>query len=1027
MDLSLLRSVLRGLSLEHLAQFEHEAGNSSGKHELLDAAVQAYQHMPMDPPPPTPEAQRFAEVGLSRLAHLAGQPAGSGRDVTESLAAQRRYFVSTQTFTAAPPVKRMLMYHAHLSTLLSHFMPTTTTLRSGADPPNDINISSFDIQSTFKAYEQLLLATPALASFPRAGDPSHNMYAYMALLYAFWDLGHVPSQWVVDSLYRALDRTFASQRLHRYLVMVLSTMSMTASDRRQGKKYADDAIRNLRLYIKLFEKSRETDQVAVQREVTAFRRKREGEETVPEVDDPEEEHNPLETDEDFCRTACMGIRLLLAESGKDHKQEQEDDRLDLIKEAFDLSEKASKVLRRQQIKEDVGKDKLTGQDGNAQPQALPVPPGRESQESQQDSGVIAEVSLWFGIAQAEWILAEADPETAKVKAQTALKSLITAQKCLPHLGEEGSGAAEPKDSYLASFIRARVLYSVAFAQLEVRNVVLATATAQEAVDALKAHPATREAGMTYRIWHLLVLAISAQKEWAKARAVAEQALGEVPESDDSSAGDITRFADTTYASEEDQAVESLRNRVKILTPSDAPHDPITLGNPTMHLAGAGATAASGSGSSSFVNVGHPSNGANCATRDYATGEASSDLASLARKRKISQAGSARSAREQGLMTHRTSTPWEDLEAEIDLWITRNRCIEAVEGPEVALNDLQRNVLTRFSAKRDELEDLEKRRVAAATAASITQKTATFPYASPTMQNSPSLQRKLDHQRAQTVSGADSPGRARSLIGTFSLRHRSRTNSTQVGSPQTQAGSPQQPSKLGPHFGHLLTDPPVSVHLAVPKSSSRPDSIHSNESVATSNSGSHLMGTNASMVANSVHTGGVSSALTQHPHAARILAKLWLACAACFRRWGKYDECRGAISEAEDLAGEVDPDVWVQYALYLQHVAGSPAAADTERIYLSLQKAIAISTDHVPISVTIGKIHLEQGKWAMAEGFLDVAAQTNAWDSPEAWFLLAKVYEATKRDKRARECLMYALELEQSRPIRDLRSVLTRWV
>lgn len=184
-----------------------------------------------------------------------------------------------------------------------------------------------------------------------------------------------------------------------------------------------------------------------------------------------------------------------------------------------------------------------------------------------------------------------------------------------------------------------------------------------------------------------------------------------------------------------------------------------------------------------------------------------------------------------------------------------------------------------------------------------------------------------------------------------------------------------------------------------------------------------------MVANTIRTSGVdgSNSSTQHPHAAKILAKLWLASAACFRRWGRLNECHGAICEAEDLAGEVDAEVWVQYALYLQHSAGSLANADIERIYLSLQKAIAISTDYVPTFIAISKLHLEQGKWAMAEGFLDVATQTNAWDSPQAWFLLAKVYEATKRDARARECLVYALELEQSRPIRDLRTVLSRWV
>lgn len=795
LDLQILASVLRGLTLEQLSWQEGQIENTARAEELLNEADQVYRGLPTDPPPPVPEAQRYIEVGMARLAFLAQTSSAEQHKnpLRAKLSAQRNYFTATHTFSRVPPVKRMLIYHAHLTTLLSHFMSTTTTLKSDADPPTDIETSSSDIARTFAAYEDLLLTTPSLVSFPRAGDPSHNIYAYMALLYAFWDLGHLQSQWVVDSLYRALTRTFASQRLHRYLVMVLSSMALMESDRRVGKKYADDAIRNLRLYIKLFEKSRETDQVAVQREVNAFRRKREGAAAVPEVDDPDDESNALETDEDFCRTACMGTRLLLSEAGKDNKQEQEDDRLDLIKEAFDVSEKALKVLRKQQIKENVGKDRLTSQDCNVQPQALPVPPGPDSQRAQQDSGVVAEVSLWFGVAQAEWALAEADPETARSKAKTALRSLSTAEQCLPHLGHESSGIAEPKDSYLASFIRSRVLYSLAYAELEVRDVPAAIATAKKAVQAIRTNPFDRDTGLVYRIWHLLVLAVSAQKDWFQARQIAEEALTDSSDSEGGSVGETTRFFDNPYASEEGDSLDK-NTKVKIVTPGDAPHDPMTVGSPTMQVSGD--RGQSESASSSFINPSRPASAVNGHARDYATGEASHDLPSAVRKRKISQADSAKSAREHGLMTHRTSTPWDDLEAEVDLYITRNRCIEAVEGPEVALNDLQRNVMPRFSQKREELEDEERRRLAAITAASMTQPAVSFPYASSSMQNSPSMHRKLESQRAHTVSGTDTPGRARSIIGTFSLRHRSRTNSTQHHAPgdipRTQITSPPQP-------------------------------------------------------------------------------------------------------------------------------------------------------------------------------------------------------------------------------------------
>lgn len=203
-------------------------------------------------------------------------------------------------------------------------------------------------------------------------------------------------------------------------------------------------------------------------------------------------------------------------------------------------------------------------------------------------------------------------------------------------------------------------------------------------------------------------------------------------------------------------------------------------------------------------------------------------------------------------------------------------------------------------------------------------------------------------------------------------------------------------------------------------------------------------------------GGVSatrlSNRLQHPQAAKILSKLWLTSAASFRRWGRMDECRGAINEAEEVAGEVDPDVWVQvgfrlnagqvirwyvrlmarnrasihtqYALYL---LTSKKPEDVERALLSLTKAVAIQTDHLPTIVIMAKIHLDKGNVAITEGFLDVATQMNAWDSPEAWYLLAKVYEQTRRSERARECLVYALGLEETRPIRDLRGTLTRYL
>ena len=118
---------------------------------------------------------------------------------------------------------------------------------------------------------------------------------------------------------------------------------------------------------------------------------------------------------------------------------------------------------------------------------------------------------------------------------------------------------------------------------------------------------------------------------------------------------------------------------------------------------------------------------------------------------------------------------------------------------------------------------------------------------------------------------------------------------------------------------------------------------------------------------------------------------------------------------------------IQYGLYLVVASPPEKEPQQERAMLSMQKALSISTDDVHTVLTIAKIHLDNGEVAMAEGFLDVATQSNAWDSPEAWFLLAKVYEQTRRAKRARECLVYALGLEETRPIRELRATLDRYL
>lgn len=51
----------------------------------------------------------------------------------------------------------------------------------------------------------------------------------------------------------------------------------------------------------------------------------------------------------------------------------------------------------------------------------------------------------------------------------------------------------------------------------------------------------------------------------------------------------------------------------------------------------------------------------------------------------------------------------------------------------------------------------------------------------------------------------------------------------------------------------------------------------------------------------------------NPRATKLLVDLWLMSAASYRRAGRLEDAKGAISEAEALNGD-DPDVWVQVSL-----------------------------------------------------------------------------------------------------------------
>ena len=128
----------------------------------------------------------------------------------------------------------------------------------------------------------------------------------------------------------------------------------------------------------------------------------------------------------------------------------------------------------------------------------------------------------------------------------------------------------------------------------------------------------------------------------------------------------------------------------------------------------------------------------------------------------------------------------------------------------------------------------------------------------------------------------------------------------------------------------------------------------------------------------------------------------------------------SIQEAESLDPE-NADVWVQLGL---HQVANQRFADAEP---SFTKAMLLRPDHPPALVSLSKLYLSTGRVELAHSLLNQLTQEGGWDIPEGWYYLGKVCDAQIRPDRARECFLYALGLEESRPCRRWRDAVDRWL
>jgi tetratricopeptide (TPR) repeat protein len=167
----------------------------------------------------------------------------------------------------------------------------------------------------------------------------------------------------------------------------------------------------------------------------------------------------------------------------------------------------------------------------------------------------------------------------------------------------------------------------------------------------------------------------------------------------------------------------------------------------------------------------------------------------------------------------------------------------------------------------------------------------------------------------------------------------------------------------------------------------------------------------------------------------LLVTLWLMSTKTFIKAGLLEEANKALGEAEQL-GLGDPGVWYQLGqlslrtrdnlMQAQQRGGieksikemNQVASD------SFEKALILDSDHIPSQVAKATRLYEQGQEVLADGLLQHITLGFGWDSAEAWYQQAKMKANAGELDRAKKCFLFALELNDTEPIRNL-NILSR--
>ncbi|GAA5866685.1 hypothetical protein JCM3774_001957 [Rhodotorula dairenensis] len=391
---------------------------------------------------------------------------------------------------------------------------------------------------------------------------------------------------------------------------------------------------------------------------------------------------------------------------------------------------------------------------------------------------------------------------------------------------------------------------------------------------------------------------------------------------------------------------------------------------------------------------------------------------------------------------------ERLAVDMQLRLTRNAVIEYLDGPAAALVD-QQEILAFF-----------------ATAYAPIANTTTGAHAAAASTPKSDLNGRASGGLAPPVSGG-AVSRAASIL---SRRRSSKKRMSAAATMSSGSAVGPIPPLHAPPGGTLPSSVASTPARSVVGESTAP-SIGTAVS-ATPSCPARDASTETIAAAVPAGQGHVRPSPASDPVATKVLVDTWLASAASFRRAGRVDEARGAVSEAEALDVD-DADVWTQYALVL--LAQGDAASDPrdeQRVKDVLTRAMAIDPDHVPMTILTARRFLtppprsgsdgddaiaEAGDkvtdakvdedpdvaaptwqrplpsdWLvlqvpLAESMLETVVVREGYDVAEAWYELSRCYQLTQRPRQEKECLVRALELERTRPVRVLGKAVQRFV